>query len=92
MSDEIRASESASGEPRSGSQQRVDLPTARWEEDARALLKLAIELAEELRNRCDDPIHDEQIASLRALETQWAGSGQIGEVSDTATTGGIEAK
>jgi len=62
---------------RGRSQQRVDLPTARWEEDARALLKLAIELAEELRNRCDDPIHDEQIASLRALETQWAGSGQI---------------
>jgi len=53
-------------------------------EPARALLKLAIELAEELRNRCDDPIHDEQIASLRALETQWAGSGQIVVFSDPA--------
>jgi len=52
-------------------------PNAGTPEQARALLKLAIELAEELRNRCDDPIHDEQIASLRALETQWAGSGQI---------------
>jgi len=67
-------------------------PNAGTPEQARALLKLAIELAEELRNRCDDPIHDEQIASLRALETQWAGSGQIGEVSDSAVTGASKAQ
>lgn len=60
--------------------QRVDMPAARWEENARALLKLALELAYEVKSRCKDPIHDEQIASLRALETEWAGSGHIKQI------------
>jgi hypothetical protein len=62
--------------------QRVDAPAARWEENARALLKLALELAYEVKSRCKDPIHDEQIASLRALETEWAGSGHIEKLTD----------
>ena len=49
-------------------------PDLQWEENARALLKLALELAYELRSRCDDPLHDEQIKSLRTIETEWATS------------------
>jgi hypothetical protein len=45
----------------------------RWEGNARALLKLALELAYEARSWCAEPIHDEQIAMLRSLETEWAG-------------------
>ena len=69
--------EKARHERATRSVQRVDVPAARWEENARAMLRMALELALELRGKCSDPIHVEQLRELNALAKEWAGSGRI---------------
>ena len=45
--------------------------------EATGLVRLALELAYEVKSRCNDSIHDEQIGEIRALQARWEDAGYI---------------